>query len=278
MHKFLPKPLFLSFLALLAYPSQVLAHGGVEEVDEVEEIIAPTLEDIIRSNSIKVVTIAAVFIIVTVILTIVLKNIGEGVKRILFSLIVIPTIVATLFMAGSTIYLNVKSSSGGPVHWHADYKIYDCGKEVSLVDPEGFSNKVGTSTFHEHNDDRMHVEGVVTDPQEASLGKFFKFIGGELHDDGFKLPTNSGEVSRQNGNLCPDELPATLQVFVYQVSGKVFTQKKIEDPESYILSPEGNVPPGDCIIVEFDSQIKEKTDKICDTYKLQIIKGNLYGN
>jgi len=239
-----------------------------------EEVIAPTLEEIIRSNSIKVVIIASLIIIITVILIFVLKNISDGVKKVLFSLIVVPTILATLFMAGSTIYLNFQSSSGGPVHWHADYKIYDCGREVNLVDPEGFSNKVGSSTFHEHNDDRIHVEGVVSDPSEASLGKFFGFVGGSLHEDGFELPTNSGKISRHNGDLCQDGSYGTLQAFVYQLKGKAFNQKKLDDPENYILSPEGNVPPGDCIIIEFGS-VKEKTDKLCDSYKLQKQKGNL---
>ena len=273
MLKFLSKSLFLASLPLFSFSSIVLAHG--DEVEGMgEEVIAPTLEEIIRSNSIKVVIIASLIIIITVILIFVLKNISDGVKKVLFSLIVVPTILATLFMAGSTIYLNFQSSSGGPVHWHADYKIYDCGREVNLVDPEGFSNKVGSSTFHEHNDDRIHVEGVVSDPSEASLGKFFGFVGGSLHEDGFELPTNSGKISRHNGDLCQDGSYGTLQAFVYQVKGKAFNQKKLDDPENYILSPEGNVPPGDCIIIEFGS-VKEKTDKLCDSYKLQKQKGNL---
>jgi len=45
----------------------------------------------------------------------------KNLKKILFAAIVIPVVAATIFLAGSTIYLNSVSSSGGPVHWHADF-------------------------------------------------------------------------------------------------------------------------------------------------------------
>ena len=213
-----------------------------------------------------------------VILTILLKDRGEGVKRVLFSIIVVPTVLTTLFIAGSTIYLNIQSISGGPVHWHAQYEIWDCGSELELSDPEGISNKVGSATLHEHNDGWIHLEGVVTDESEATLGNYFKVVGGSLSDDSFKIPTPNSPVSRHNGDLCSDGRPGTFQVFVYQTEGKVFTQKKLEDPENYILSPEGTIPPGDCVIFEFDPVVKDTTDKLCDQYKLQVLKGNLHGN
>ena len=276
MLKFLPKSLFLATVSLFTFVSSALAHGG--ENLSVEEAVVPTLEESIRSNSIKVVFIAAIIIIISVILTILFRDKGEGVKRVLFTLIVVPTVIATLFIAGSTLYLNFQSSSGGPVHWPAEYEIWDCGQEVNLIDPQGLSNKVGAATLHEHNDNWIHLEGVVTEDSEATLGNYFKVIGGNLSDDGFSIPTQDGVISRHGGDTCSDGFPATLQVFVYQTEGKVFTQKKLEDPENYILSPAGNIPPGDCIIFEFDPIVKDTTDKLCNQYELQIMKGNLSGN
>lgn len=258
---------FISFGTLFLLVSSVFANDA-DAHEEVQEVVTRTLEDVIRANSIKVVVIASILILVSVALTILFKHLGEGLKKFLFAGIVIPTLVASLFMIGSTLYLNFSSSTGGPVHWHADIEVWGCGTKLDFVDPEGLSNKVGTATFHEHNDGRMHVEGVVTNPEEASLGKFFGFIGGRLTSDEMRVPTNSGLTVRHNGDLCPDGNEGTLQVFVYQTKNNLFSQQKLAAPASYILSPESSVPPGDCIIVEFGAE-KERTDKLCGSYKVK---------
>ena len=278
MENLLPKSLTASIIFLQLFASSVHAHGGEEET--AVEAVTQTLEDSIRSNSIKIVVVASILILGFLVLTILLKHLGERVKTVLFLGIVLPTLFTTVYLITSTIYLNSTSSSGGPVHWHADYQIWDCGKQLELVDPEGFSNRVGSATFHEHNDNRIHVEGVVVDREEASLGRFFGFIGGELHDDGFKIPTNAGLQVRHNGDLCSDGQEGTMQAFVYKTQGDTYHQEKLTDPTSYILSPYGNVPPGDCIIVEFDSKEKVETDKLCDSYKLKIetSKGRFHGD
>lgn len=265
--KVLPKSLFLASVLLFYFASIVFANG--EDVhEEVKESVILTLEDIIRSNSLKIVFFASLIIIIAVVLTVLLKGRGEGIKRVLFTLIVVPTLIATIFMVGSTLYLNFTSSTGGPVHWHADFEIWDCGQELDIVDPKGLSNKVGTSTFHEHGDKRIHVEGVVVEKQEASLGRFFEIIGGKISNDELHVPTTFGLIDRHNGGLCPDGSLGTVQVFVYQTKNGVFAQQKISNPASYILSPESSVPPGDCIIVEFGAE-KERTDKPCGSYKVQ---------
>ena len=274
----LPKFLPASIIFLQLFASSAYAHGGEEET--AVEAVTQTLEDSIRSNSIKIVVVASILILGFLVLTILLKHLGERVKTVLFLGIVLPTLFTTVYLITSTIYLNSTSSSGGPVHWHADYQIWDCGKQLELVDPEGFSNRVGSATFHEHNDNRIHVEGVVVDQKEAALGRFFKFVGGEFHDDGFKIPTNAGLQVRHNGDLCSDGQEGTMQAFVYKTQGDTYHQEKLTDPTSYILSPYGNVPPGDCIIVEFDSKEKVETDKLCDSYKLKIetSKGRFHGD
>ena len=267
MLNLLPKPFLVAVISLLSTATSVFANG--EDVhDEVQEVVTRTLEESIRSNSIKVIVIATILITISVALTILFKHFGEGLKKFLFAGIVIPTLVASLFMVGSTLYLNFSSSTGGPVHWHADFEIWDCGGEIDIVDSKGLSNKVGTATFHSHSDKRIHVEGVVVEKQEASLGRFFEVIGGKISNDELHVPTNSGLIDRHNGGLCPDGSFGTVQVFVYQTKNGVFTQQKIANPASYILSPESSVPPGDCIIVEFGAE-KERTDKLCESYKVQ---------
>jgi len=148
------------------------------------------------------------------------------------------------------------------------------------VDPTGLSNRVGTPVFHEHGDNRLHVEGVVVKKEDVSLGKFFEVVGGSLTPSGFSVPTNSGTANAANGELCNGR-PAKVQVFAYRVvenpfqrTGMKHEQTKLTEFEGYVPSPYSAVPPGDCIIIEFDAE-KPSTDKICETYRIAIERGDL---
>lgn len=194
-------------------------------------------------------------------------------SNLLFGLIVITVLSSTVYLIGSTIYLNNVASSKGPVHWHADTEMWACGTEVDLKNPTGaLSNKIGTSTLHEHNDKRIHLEGVVVSPPDASLSKFFRVIGGEITSRSLIIPGDEGSKSYKNGQTC-GTAPAEVQVFVYKTNAeKYYTQEKITDPANYIISPQSQVPAGDCIIIEFDTA-KTRTDKICRSYQAALKVG-----
>lgn len=193
----------------------------------------------------------------------------------LFGVMVGVIAVVTVFMIGSTVYLNNISFTKGPVHWHADMEIWACGEPIlsdnngndvdKLLDPQGFwSNKVGSPTIHEHDDRRMHIEGVLLDKEEASLGVFFGKIGGDLHKGLLKVPSEKGPIIYRNGDKCGNE-PGEVQVFVYSIKDKQYTVRKLDDLDHYVISPQGAVPPGDCVIIEFDKP-KATTDKFCLSY------------
>jgi hypothetical protein len=227
------------------------------------------LEESIARNSVNILIGATIVLAVLVGISLHEKYLNEGLKKFLSSAICLVIAIPTLYMIVSTIYLNNVSVSKGPVHWHADIEVWACGKEVELQDPTGFlSNKIGTATLHEHNDKRIHLEGVVVHPEDASLGKFFQVIGGDLKSDSVIVPTNNGPVPYTNGSMCADGSEGQMQVFVYQTADDLYyTQKKLDDPASYLISPHSQVPPGDCIIVEFGPN-KDKTDKLCRSYKV----------
>lgn len=184
---------------------------------------------------------------------------------ILFLGITLPIAVATFFLIGSTVYLNVTSVTKGPVHWHADLLIIDCGNEVDLRNPRGLSNRIGTPLLHEHGDDRIHVEGVVMEYKDVSLPAFFRSIGGNLTNDHLVVPTNNGPVVRSNGERCPDGKSGQVQVFIYRTVVGVVSQIKLQDVTSFTIAPQSAVPPGDCVIVEFGPE-KERTDIRCQRY------------
>lgn len=264
------------------------------------------LEDWISQLSILAVLVASVLLVVLVLLAIwANKRKKKQFKAPLFIAILIVVVGTTLTISGSTIYLNIASAAGGPVHWHADFEIWACGNELDLRDPIGaLSNKIGTPSLHEHNDKRIHLEGVpVSLPQDASLGKFMNVVGGELTKDKLVVPLNDSkyfqngpgqedgdgpsasapnlitpfisttkdgkQASFTTGQKCGDQA-AQVQVFVYKFNAKdnTYKQTKLSDPASYGISHESDVPPGDCVIFEF-APPEGHTNKLCKQYGIR---------
>ena len=278
-------------------------------VDNISGSYQPTgdLEADINELSVRVVMYSAVALVLLVLVSAFAKDRFPKLKLPLFALISLVMLGTTFTLIGSTVYLNVNSESGGPIHWHADIEIWACGNEMEIRNPTGsLSNKIGTSVLHEHDDKRIHLEGVAVDKEkDASLGKFFYVIGGALTEDALVLPLTQdpeftfedeerteGPVNRspqylndyivqdgangrvlyvQDGQTCGQEV-ADVQTFVYRYdeATETYTQFKVENPVEYVIAEDSLVPPGDCIIVEFDVP-KEKTDKLCTQYGIRDI-------
>lgn len=270
------------------------------------------LEQDIISLATNTVLIAATVVIGGAILSVFLnkkyKKLFKQLKLVLFLLMAVPIVGATLTMFTSTVYLNVKAESKGPVHWHTDLEFWACGAEIELRDPIGaLSNKIGTATFHEHNDKRLHLEGVVVKKSvDASLKKFMSVSGGYITQTSIGIPLNevglrtattahqdgdihypdrftrleryiSGDVKRpvlelSNSPVGCNGRAAELQVFVFHYNdNNTYTQSKLNDPSSYVMRDESVVPPGDCVIVEYDIP-KTRTGKLCQQYGLRDTK------
>lgn len=259
------------------------------------------LEQQISSFSLRVIAASSIALILLILISSLFANKKHiHLKKPLFALIVFVITVGTGTLFGSTIYLNVKSDSDGPVHWHADIEFWACGVQLELRNPSGFlSNKIGTSTLHEHNDQRIHLEGVVVDNSvDATVGKFMRVIGGSISSNSMTVPladsmledfvdgdmidaggaTNIEKYIKNDslgkkiltvnsGDTCPDNTPGNVQAFVYQFNKKdnTYRQIKLEKPEDYTIRDESIVPPGDCIVVEFGKN-RNRTDKLCEQY------------
>jgi hypothetical protein len=149
-------------------------------------------------------------------------------------------IAITLFIGGNVVYNNFTSWSRGPVHWHADFTIDICGNELTLPGSKSiFSNRVGTDESHHHEDMRIHLEGVMMERETATLGFFFRAIGGELTSTSITVPTESGTATWKNGDKCHDGSVGTLRVYA--------NGTEIENFPDYVISPYQDVPPGDKI-------------------------------
>ncbi len=235
------------------------------------------MEQAINSYSLYVLVLGAIFLILFALLSLKTKKNSPESKKTLFGAIAVSVLVPTIVLVITTVYLNMKSISHGPVHWHADFEIWNCGTEVNLKDPVGFSNRIGTRTLHEHGDNRIHLEGLVMNPTDASLGNFFHVVGGELTSTSLSMPINDGTFSVKNGETCPKTSNPQLQVFIHKTDkDNYYSQKKIENPADYIISPESNVPPAECVIIEFDSP-KERINRLCRSYRVGLKTGKLKG-
>ena len=235
------------------------------------------IEQGLNTYSLYLLVFGSILLIVFALVSLKIKKLDPENKKLLYLAIIISAIIPTLALSFSTVYLNVVSSSGGPVHWHADFEVWNCGQKINLKDPKGFSNRIGTRTLHEHGDDRIHLEGLVITPTDANLSNFFRVVGGDLTTSSVSMPINDGTFSIKNGDTCVSATDPKLQVFAYKTDkDNYYSQKKIENPADYIISAESNVPPADCIIIEYDTS-KAKTDKLCRSYKVAQKIGKLKG-
>lgn len=225
--------LFLFFIILILSIYAVYSHEEEENFDFGHSGIYPV------SQSIVVIYGSAVFGILIFFILAFQGRMNEFSKKIAFILIVAAVSSVTIYLILATLQLNISSVTKGPVHWHADYEIWVCGREADLTEPKSLlSNRQGTQLMHSHNDKRIHVEGILLRKKEASLGAFFYAVGGSLSDDGMRFPADDGLVSVHDGDKC-NEKPAKLHVFV---NGKL-----IDNPHDYVISPYSKVPPGDMI-------------------------------
>jgi len=263
---------------------------------------AGTLEADIRTLGIRVVLVSSVALLLLVFIAGLAKNKSPKLRLPLFLLIAFTIVVSTVTLFGSTIYLNTKSESGGPVHWHADFEAWACGVQLELRNPSGFlSNKIGNPTLHEHNDQRIHLEGVVVKKAtDATLGHFMNVVGGSISSEMISFPLADGIIEDEvdgdepdssghaaiDGLITTDALgkksfvgskgetcagqEAEPQVFVYKFneSDKTYAQTKLKTPSSYVIRDESVVPPADCIIMEF-APTKPKTERLCEQYGIR---------
>jgi hypothetical protein len=256
-------------LFLLAFP--VMAHGDSNDESQVEIHNNNFLS--VLPNPVDMILYSLAITSAVIGISLLTKLSPKG-KKVAFILISVPVILSTLYLGGYTVYENIISETGGPVHWHLDYEVWVCGERLDLINPRGLENKIGTSELHEHNDDQIHVEGTLIKKSEADLHSYFEAIGGRLTKEELVYPTEEkGIVDVKNGDLC-NGVPGTLQAFLYKVDGNVFTQQKLADFPEYIMSPESLVPPGDCVIIEFGEE-RPETEKLCLTYQVAFKKGEI---
>ena len=184
------KLIFFLFLAVMLFHT-ILAHSELEE-----KPAEKTVSDIDVGDPVFHIKITIIIVVLTTLVALTFgKKYAEKNKRTFFVIMVAPVLLSSLYLGGHTVYKNFTSETKGPVHWHADYQVWVCGERIDLVDPKFPSNKIGSPLFHEHNDDRIHVEGTVMDIQSIDLASYFRVIGGELEAGHLRYPGKDKEYN-----------------------------------------------------------------------------------
>jgi hypothetical protein len=203
-------------------------------------------------------------------------------KNILMNGFLIAVLVPSLYTAAAFVHESQTSWSGGEIHWHADFEVLveqDGELErLDLIDPGNFcettrhestymcsvNDRVGSTEYHEHNDNRIHLEGVFKKREDASLASFFDQFNGELTNNKLVYPTNNGTVTRV------EDTNNTLKVLVNKgvgdrywcaVGNRVSGDDRCSShgeiassPADYIISPYSRGANLDNIFIVYDSK------------------------
>lgn len=106
------------------------------------------------------------------------------------------------------------------VHWHASIAYEACGESLDLKD----AGKM--DIIHGHNDDQIHVEGLVLKESDIALSNFFKAVNLSI--------TRSQMEDYKNGDVC-ENTGKPGQVAFY-VDGE-----KYEDPSQIIIQDKQDI-------------------------------------
>ncbi|MFB6292265.1 MAG: hypothetical protein ABEI58_02620 [Candidatus Nanohaloarchaea archaeon] len=205
-------------------------------------------------------------------------------KNLLMNGFLVTVLVPSFFAAGAFMHASQTSWSGGEIHWHADFEVLveQNGElqRLNLADPEVFcedtrheasymcqiNDRTGSTEYHEHNDNRIHLEGTFKTREDASLASFFETFGGNLTNEKLVYPTNDGVVEvSEDGNR-------SLKILVHRGTvdarhwcmigeeapkGELcesFDGVKAKTPMDYVISPYTQGPNLDDIFIVYDSR------------------------
>ncbi len=134
-------------------------------------------------------------------------------------------------------------------HWHAALGVYDCNRWVGDGSGDGVWAWPGTSQegifrvgtrvyagMHSHEDGIIHMEPSTADESgwNATVGKYFKFGGWKVSEDGYEFLGSN----KHNGDKCGDQ-PGHFVWGVGKLTGdpaqKVVIEEKTGNPAHYKL-------------------------------------------
>lgn len=265
-------------------------------------LLGNTLEPLMQGISVDSVVIGSALLIGLVFF---LVHHKFELKPIFFYALGAVMLVVTSVLLLSTSILQIQSGTAGAAHTQAEIEFWFCGTEVRPLTHKLSGNRrlsqdakrVYVSGFTPADDDAGSLRGYVAalggELQDESLR-----IPLAAQEDGWTMSEQlrdgdpQGDLDTRfmqrfmirpspdspeetllditNGQRCPRSSETELQVFVYSANSdaNTYQQHKLDSPSHYLFSPRRSLPPGDCVIVEFDEP-KDQTDKLCPSYGMR---------
>ncbi|QKQ98718.1 hypothetical protein GKQ38_04295 [Candidatus Nanohaloarchaea archaeon] len=210
-------------------------------------------------------------------------------KNVLMNAFLVAILVPSLYTAGAFLHESQTSWSGGEIHYHADYEVIvnTSGNlhTLDLVDPTNYcssattqstlmcklNDRTGITKYHEHNDNRIHLEGIFKEREDATLAAYFETFHGELSNTRMVYPTNNRTVE------VTENADKNLKIIVNRGTGgsrhwcivgdqaskentcvNPYTGELATSPSEYIISPHKKGPSLDDIFIIYDSSTSEQ--------------------
>lgn len=130
-----------------------------------------------------------------------MKKISNKKESNVTTVILIFAIVVLPF--GLIFYLIFSGANQQPAqasHWHSPISYEICGEDYK------FDEREAHGLLHGHEDNTIHVEGVIPGDESIKLKNFFKTIGVEF---------NESQIGPyKNGDLCPDGTPGKVKLLI----------------------------------------------------------------
>lgn len=175
----------------------------------------------------------------------------------------------------------------GPVLSRVDYRIFFCGKEVFLEPAPHAPVAKGVGLYKRSKSGSIILDGTPTYSKDIQLPKFFVEVGGELrHRESaprqllLKVPTKNGVEEFWSDDTCNGK-SAYLTVLHHRVDST--TKPMSVHPRilwkyaDYLFDNNyGRVPPGDCLILIFDTEdALKRAWPHCKAHNDAVKKGDL---
>lgn len=154
----------------------------------------------------------------------IIPNIIETVKKLGIYVIAGTVLFGIAYLA----YGLVTTSSGPVVHWHANVTIETCGLTVDLPRIPAGASHLGNDLLHTHDDNIIHIEGIVKSDNDIRLGAFF---------DAIRLPFSENQLYNfKNGQACSaNSSPGKVKMFINGKENNEFRNHVVRDQEDILI-------------------------------------------
>ena len=143
-------------------------------------------------------------------------------------------VIIVLFVALFALWAhyNVSKKEANPypdkyIHWHTNVSFILCGVKQGIPRHDG--TMIGPEVLHTHNDDIIHIEAQVRDPNEVKFGRFMDIVGVSFDKGRVFNYTDSKDGCGDGGNH-------TVKMYINGVETDLFRDYLPRDKDQVLIT------------------------------------------